>query len=166
MVSAARIWCGKKCKANTSHTKKVWKRNQWNSSHPCSSPLLELHMQYPFTYKGGSGIGARTSAGFPSPLRILHLDHLITSGEVHFPSRTLRGCLHIKIPYVNPEVSLTPSQGTQKINPWNTKQQKSWLSGIWGCLATSCRGQQLQLTYRVRTMLLRVRMKRDSFKAA
>lgn len=126
-------------------------------------------MQYPFPYKGSPGIGARTSAGFPSPLLILHLDHLcspLVKYTFHPEARRLRGRLLIKIPYANPEVFLTPSQGIQKINPRNTKQQRSRLSGIQGCLAAPRRGQELQLTHQVRTMLLKVIMKRDSFKAA
>ena len=114
-------------------------------------------------------MGARTSAGFPSPLLIFHLDHLcspLVKYTFHPEARRLRGRLHIKIPYANPEVSLTPSQGTQKINPRNTKQQQSWLSRIQGCLAAPRRGQELQLIHGVRTMLLRVMMKKDSFKAA
>lgn len=114
-------------------------------STPRATPAVSLPLQR------GPWNGSKNFSRVPfSTSDTLSRSPLLTSGEVHFPSRaqkvdrmfcTLKFLIYI---------SLTPSQSTQKINPRNTKQQKSWFSGIQGCLVAPYRGQELQLTHWVR----------------
>lgn len=119
------MWCGKKSEHKPYGAGLEEKSMEQFTSQLISTPRATHAVHLPL--QRGPWNGGKDFRGAPFSTSVLHLDHLcspLVKYTFHPEARRLRGHLHIKIPYAYPEVSLTLSQGTQKINPRNIKQHK------------------------------------------